>query len=144
MVSIKFCTIMAITYRISGGTRWTGTAYNTSGAPEKWFPFKAGTHVSFHAKFNENNIVFTIICFSQLVNCLFAMKSTSDFLQGSNINKLWESYTQMCCPAHFRSGLKSVTLRKKKKTVKRYGSKYYVIFIEFCMKWDICACLKGK
>jgi len=32
------------------------------------------------------------------VNFLIAIELSSDFLQGSNIYKLWENYIQVCCP----------------------------------------------
>jgi hypothetical protein len=33
------------------------------------------------------------------VTFLFAIKLSPDFFKGSNIYKLWENYTQICCPS---------------------------------------------
>jgi hypothetical protein len=63
MVSIKFYTIMAITYRISGGTRCTGTAYNTSGATEFTLGF-SGVRIA-------QSLVFAAV-FLEIV-CLFVL-----------------------------------------------------------------------
>jgi hypothetical protein len=72
MVSIKFCTIMAITYRISGGTRWTGTAYNTSGAPEFTLGF-SGVRIAqslvFAAVFLEHCLSFCTFSLGHCVVC---------------------------------------------------------------------------
>lgn len=58
----------------------------------------------FHTKFNKNNIFFLIILlkFNIVTTCKFLLfainkiKLFSDFDQCSNINKLWEKYTQIC------------------------------------------------
>ena len=46
----------------------------------------------FYAKLNENNMFFTESIFKVAIigNC-FAIKLSSDFLQGSNIYKWWEN-----------------------------------------------------
>ena len=59
------------------------------------------------------------------MNFLFAIKLSSDFLQGSDIYKLWENYTQICCSfyfAHYKGN------NSYKKGIKTY----------FRIKWGMC------
>jgi len=54
-----------------------------------------------------NIYIFVIICWkvcNVVTTCefsLYAIKLSSDFLQGSNTYNLWENSTQICCPRPF-------------------------------------------
>jgi len=63
----------------------------------KWSHFMQGS-MKITYLFPHN--LFKNLMLEQLVNFLFAIKLSSDYLQGSNIYNLWENYTQLCCPVH--------------------------------------------
>ena len=68
-----------------------------------YFPLRL--KVTIHVKFIQSNIyvphnLLQILMLEQHVNLLFAIKLSSDFVQGSNIYKLRENYTQIHCSFH--------------------------------------------
>ena len=97
MVSIKFCTIIAITYRISGGTRRTGTAYNPSEAPEFTLGF-SGVRIA------QSLLFPAVFCRSLFVSLYFFLLATVlSVLLRFTSSKLYTLLELLTLPEHLSS-----------------------------------------